>query len=81
MHPESMPEWMKNMCDSGTIDFLFFAKCITLKSFFHMIRDTRNQLKINEQSMLNRCSKKGCRNHEQRSKMEAKWEPKSGKYK
>ena len=58
----------------------FFAKNITLKSFFHMIRGTGNLLKINKKSMRIRCSKKWCTNQETCSKTESKWEPKSRKY-
>ena len=55
-----------------TTDFLIFAKSITLKSFFHMIRGTRNRSKIHEKSMQIRCSKKGCKNHEKCSKNASK---------
>ena len=29
-----MPKSLKNLCDFGTCDFLVFAKCVSLKSFF-----------------------------------------------
>ena len=35
MYPGSMLNSMGNRYDSGTFDFLIFAKSITLKSFFH----------------------------------------------
>ena len=38
----SMPESMKTGCRCGTLKSLFFAKSITLKSFFHMTRGVEN---------------------------------------
>ena len=56
-------------------DFLLFVKIITLKSFFHMIKGTRKQQKINDKSMQIRCSKKECTNYEKYANRESKWEP------
>ena len=76
-----MPKWrpksMTNRWNFRTCDFLFFAKCITLKSFFYMIRGTRNLEKIDKKSMQIRCSKKGCKKHEQCLKFESEWKPES----
>ena len=38
LKPKSIKQWY----DCGTAVFLFFAKSITLKSFFHMIRGVKN---------------------------------------
>ena len=59
---KTMSKSMPNLWIFGTCDFLIFAKSITLKSFFYMIRGTRNASKIHNKSMQNRCSKKVCRN-------------------
>ena len=77
MMPKRGTKSMTNRWIFRTCDFLIFAKSITLNSFFHMIRGTRNQSKINQKSMQIPCSKKGCKNHEKCSKMVPKWEPKS----
>ena len=78
------PKWnqtsMTNPWYFGTCDFLFFVKSITLKTFFYMIRGTRDLSKINKKSMRIRCSKKWCTNQETCSKREPEWEPKSRKY-
>ena len=65
----------KNRCKTDdesmkfrNLRFLVFVKSITLKSFFHMIRGTRNLSKIDKTSMQIRCSKKGCTNHENATK-------------
>ena len=42
-----------------------------------MIRGSRNPSKIHTKSIQIRCSKKVCKKHEQCSKMDPKWEPKS----
>ena len=39
MPPKSIPKTMENRHDSGTLEFLFFVKCIMLNSFFHMIEN------------------------------------------
>ena len=80
MMPKWGPESTINLWIFGTCDFLFFAKSITLKSFFHMIRGTRKLSKINKRSMRIRCSKKRCTNQKTCSKREPEWEQKSRKY-
>ena len=40
-HAKTRPKINDNLWIFGTCDFLFLAKSITLKSFFHMIRGTR----------------------------------------
>ena len=79
MMPKRCPKSMINRWIFRTCDFLIFAKSITLKSFFYMIRGTRIPSKIHKKSMQIRCSKKVCRKHETCQKMEPKWEPKSMK--
>ena len=64
MMPKRCPKPMTSLWIFRTCDFLIFAKGITLKSFFYMIRGTRNPSKIHNKSMQNRCSKKVCRKHE-----------------
>ena len=79
-HAKTIPKIDDKSMTFWNLRFLvFFAKSITLKSFFHMIRGTRNQSKINQKSMQIPCSKKGCKNHEKCSKIDPKWEPKSRK--
>ena len=62
MESKCTSESMKHRCDFGACDFLLFVESITLKSFLYMIRGTRNQAKINNESMQIRCSKKECTN-------------------
>ena len=61
--PTLIPKSFKNQCDFGTCDFLFFAKCITLKSFFYMIRGTKNKPK----SIKNPCKNEGRKNDDKMS--------------
>ena len=68
MMPKRCPTSMTNLWNFGTCDFLFFVKSITLKSFFYMIRGTRNLSKFYNKSMQIRCSKNMCENHETCSK-------------
>ena len=63
---KSMPKSLKNRYDFGTCDFLVFAKSVTLKSFFYMIRGTKNTPK----SIKNPCQNEGGKND---AKMNQKW--------
>ena len=54
MMPKSIPKSMKNRCDFGTCDFLFFAKSISLKSFFLHDQGDQKQAKIHQKSMPKR---------------------------
>ena len=53
--PKRGPESMVNLWNFGTCDFLFFAKSITLQSFFYMMRRPRITLKNYKISMQFRC--------------------------
>ena len=64
--PTSMPKSLKNRYDFGTCDFLVFAKSVTLKSFFYIIRGTKNKPK----SIKNPFQNEGRRND---PKMNQKW--------
>ena len=56
--------------------FLVFCEEYNVKIVFSHDQGYKINAKSMQKSMKNRCSKKGCQNHEQRSKREAKWEPK-----
>ena len=50
-YPGSMLNSMRNRYDSGTFDFLIFAKSITLKSFFHTTPGTGIPSKFDKNNM------------------------------
>ena len=74
--PKMMPKWRSKSlnfrCDFGACDFLFFAKSLTLKSFFYIIREAKNDQK----SIKNRCKNDVRKNDARRSRKRAKREPK-----
>ena len=56
----------------GACDFLFFAKSLTLKSFFYMIRGAKN----NQNSIKKQCKNDVRKNDAKRSRKRMKREPK-----
>ena len=76
MMPKWMPKSMKNRCDFGTCDFLVFAKSITLKSYFYMIRGATNQPKINKKSMQKQVRRNDAKMTQKWAKSEPTWSPK-----
>ena len=72
MMPKRGPKSMTNLWNFGTCDFLFLAKGVTLKSFFYMIRGTKNK----PEAINNRCQKEVRKNDAKRTEKWAKREPK-----
>ena len=67
--PKRGPKSMINRWIFRTCDFLIFAKSITLKSFFHMIRGTRNRKK----TIKNLCNFEVRVNHAKLTKWNPNW--------
>ena len=72
MMPKGRSKSLNFRCDFGACDFLFFAKSLTLKSFFYIIREAKNDQK----SIKNRCKNDVRKNDARRSRKRAKREPK-----
>ena len=70
--PTSMPKSLKNRHDFGTCDFLVFAKSVTLKSFFYIIRGTKNKPKSIKNPCQNEVRKNDAKRPQKWAKREAK---------